>query len=505
MSVHLSYRDRIVNSQYIGKSEPLHVTQSSSSDIPDVGSQQEKKVPIHNSGAITPLQDRRISKTEAQFYKGLSNERRDSEKSINEETLEVVGKDFGKAEENISSIPSRPELYKLNSVNKTEYKTGDLYFVNDCSVQKQALINQLRDEHLSSLPPSRFICIRSPKDLDKYGLLHRVRIENGNVQKEIGHLFSDEPLTLVFDLSTMTPAEIARINDILQNPPTCNNQLLGEKVQRVIIADRDILTGKKDANPDLCRRLRQMTNKQPPTNIYNSKIDCEILKERITELSNTDSDALIVDFASDQNWYSQLFGSAELDEQGCIVFQEGALARVKENNQLILKNSPWNNDDFTAKLATVLREGGFEANDEWVELPANITMSREKVSERDLNEFKKKISKNSDQFNRELPFVCINRSIIEQLNTKYRLEGESTVKKTVKTDPLTNLVSGCQQLVITSELSDNEWLWLNTKVGELPEDKRPRLFSKLPEDLIINSNKTFQAIAGRNHDNAFLL
>ena len=48
-------------------------------------------------------------------------------------------------------------------------------------------------------------------------------VEEGELHKAEGRLFIDESITLVFDLTTMTPGDIASFNDLLHVAPKAIN------------------------------------------------------------------------------------------------------------------------------------------------------------------------------------------------------------------------------------------------------------------------------------------
>ena len=83
--------------------------------------------------------------------------------------------------------------------------TGEFYFAND-PLSQQRIIDQLRHEQ-----PATY-CIRSLDDLEKQGLMKQTWVEEGQLHVAEGRLFLDEPMTLVFDLTTMTPDDIASFN-----------------------------------------------------------------------------------------------------------------------------------------------------------------------------------------------------------------------------------------------------------------------------------------------------
>ncbi len=355
--------------------------------------------------------------------------------------------------------------------------TGEFYFANTPLTQ-QRIIDQLRHEQ-----PATY-CIRALADLEKQGLMQQTWLEGGQLQKAEGRLFTDEPMTLVFDLTSMTPGDIASFNDLLQVGPKCNDKPLGDHIRRVFLVNHGMLDGSKPANPDLWRRLGQMPEKavsEADCHIADSVTDETLLAQKNTEDIPANALRVNINFATTDNWYHQLFGGITLNDRGRLVFSEGALANLKENTHLVLNNAPWEDTGFQAALATAIRVGGFTANKQWVRLPEQISLSVAHVGATELNARKDQTISDSTVFCPQSPFVVINGSSIERLKGHVMVEGTAVVQ----TDMLANLLQGCRQLVLTGELDDKQWLWLLCRLEELPASKKPQLFTNLPTDLLL--------------------
>ncbi|WP_101748649.1 AAA family ATPase [Endozoicomonas acroporae] len=355
--------------------------------------------------------------------------------------------------------------------------TGEFFFANTPLTQ-QRIIDQLRHEQ-----PATY-CIRALADLEKQGLMQQTWLEGGQLQKAEGRLFTDEPMTLVFDLTAMTPGDIASFNDLLQVGPKCNDKPLGDHIRRVFLVNHGMLDGSKPANPDLWRRLGQMPEKavsEADCYIADSVTDETLLAEKTTEDIPANPLRVTIDFATTDNWYHQLFGGITLNDRGRLVFSEGALANLKDNTHLVFNNAPWEDTGFQADLATAIRVGGFTANKQWVRLPEQISLSVAHICATELNARKDQTISDSTVFCPQSPFVLINGSSIERLKGHVMVEGTAVVQ----TNMFSNLLQGCRQLVLTGELNDKQWLWLLCQLEQLPASKRPRLFANLPTDRLL--------------------
>ena len=356
--------------------------------------------------------------------------------------------------------------------------TGEFYFANDPLTQ-QRIIDHLRHEQ-----PETY-CIRSLGDLEKHGLMKQAWVEEGELHKTEGRLFIDESMTLVFDLTTMTPGDIASFNDLLQVGPKCSDKPLGDRIRRVFLVNDAMLDGSQPANPDLWRRLGQMPQKAVPEAgmIADSVTDETLLAQKNTKDIPMNAPLITINFATTDDWHRRLFGGITLNERGRLVFSEGALANLKDNTHIVFKNAPWKEAGFQTALATAIRVGGFTANRQWFRLPEQLSLSAEHVCATELDALKDQTIKDSALFSPQSTFVVINGTLLERLKGDVMIEGTGVVQ----TDMLANLLHDCRQLVLTGALDEQQWLWLLTRLDELPEDKRPLLFDNLPTDLLLRA------------------
>ena len=331
-------------------------------------------------------------------------------------------------------------------------RTDQFYFASDPAT-RQGIIDQLRQQR------GRVVCINSPSDLEKHGLMQQIWVADGQLHKATGRLFAPEPLTLVFDLTAMHPGEIASINDLLQAEPQFNGERLGAKVRRVCLVNQSMLDGSRAANPDLWRRLGQM---QETAFTGRAGLTDHELVRQITTVA-TDKPLTTIDAATVDDWEHHLLGGITLDERGQLLFAPGVLSTLEDGSHLLINNMPADcSDSLYAVLASALRAGGFEANRQWIRLPADLTLSFQSCQ--DLDALKARMITDCAQFDPEKGVVCINEQVLESLRSAFRVEGASVVR----TNRLATLCRGAEQLVITNPLSDGQWLWLSSAMARLP-------------------------------------
>ena len=329
---------------------------------------------------------------------------------------------------------------------------ADLFYFTNDPATRQGIIDQLRQQR------GRVVCINSPSDLEKHGLMQQIWVADGRLHKATGRLFAPEPLTLVFDLTAMHPGEIASINDLLQVEPQCNGEPLGAKVRRVCLVNQPMLDGSQAANPDLWRRLGQM--KEAAFAGRAGLTDHELVRQ-ITAVA-ADKPVTTIDAATVDDWEHHLLGGITLDEHGQLLFAPGVLSTLEDGSHLLINNMLADySDSLYAVLASALRAGGFEADRQWIRLPADLTLSFQSCQ--DLDALKARMITDCAQFDPKKGVVCINEQVLESLRSAFRVEGASVVR----TNRLAQLCRGCEQVVITSSLSDGQWLWLSSAMARL--------------------------------------
>ncbi len=331
--------------------------------------------------------------------------------------------------------------------------------------QRQQVIQQCRDQS-----HGRVIPLRSPDNLNHHHLLQTVTCPpGGTLSVTEGRLFADDPLTLVLDLTEMTAGQIASMNDLLEIPPSCQGKRLGPSVRRVILVSESMLNpGFGKPGPDCWRRLQNFPIEHSCPGGQKEDVgvlsDKELLQERVT-VAEDDSGSVSVNLAVAENWRIRLFGGMVLDDRGQVRFQPGALEGLQPADALILQDAPWDDPDFTITLARALREEGFEANGEWVSLPASVRLRYRKSSPQVLEVMKQRLVKMAEEcpYLPDVEYCCLNSQSLEDAFCTVQIRGGISCAA----DSLSELLSGCQVLCITDPLSDGQWLRLLNRIAQI--------------------------------------
>ncbi len=346
-------------------------------------------------------------------------------------------------------------------------------------------------------PNALVIAMPSPKALDEHHLIRTVICsEEGKITESDGLLFSDEPMTLVLDLTSMTPSQIASLNDLLDVPPKCDEHPLSPKVRRIVLIKSNMtMPGLGRPGPDCWRRLQAFFPWQSVDGItadsnndslserlsgqnQHSEKNGEVLSNRALlqakvapysssgSISNNEDLRLThqtvhADFAEGDKWRILLFGALTLNKQGKAFFCPGKLAELSDHQSVVLHDAPWDQSDFVDTLATAFREGGYRANGQWIKLPESVHFFRKETSSDELRALKKRFLWTSPLGTKA--FVCLNGDSFEAALSNIRFDGN--IPQSV--DTLSELLGDCQQIRITGELTNQQWLRLLRRVDRL--------------------------------------
>ncbi|UYM14466.1 AAA family ATPase [Endozoicomonas euniceicola] len=355
---------------------------------------------------------------------------------------------------------SRPPL--RNNRNSLVFIDGD--------IDRQALLQQLRydakqrsqDQH----PGKRVFYISSPGELEDQGLLSTLVFTNGEMKKEDGRLFGEHSLTLAIDLTRMTAGQIASLNDLLDTPPHFRGRPVGKPIR--LVAMMDDATSQM-VGPDCWRRLKRYTLEESVT-VFPGMLDNEtLLEQSVPPVGEKPGGGAEIECFTENDWREKLFGGVQINRQGGIDYVEGRLAQLKPGEHLTLKDAPWDNQEFTSTLSTALREGGFEANGQWVALPDGLKMHRSTTPTEAIEAQLKRYATEADL---KATYVLVSASNVEILNRSTVLNDEGFC---VSYNPLEELAKGCEQIVINEGLPESQLRLLLHHFESMDKASRPEL------------------------------
>ena len=342
----------------------------------------------------------------------------------------------------------------------------DAFFV-DAKEDVEKLLDHLR----ASQPDSFLSVIHSPEDFEHDGLVSQIRVlPSGKISQYQGRLLEpddSQPVILLIDFRKFSPSRLGEVNELFDIPPRIQGKELVGNITIISLLSESMLPDDKSTTGkpmgDFWRRVHQPENRWQldSTVIAEGKTITEYLSQTVPPLTNPpDGDSTLVINLKGKNWRTGLFGSPDLDDQGSPVFRQGKLLIPGHVRHVVLKGAPWDDDQFTNSIWSVLNSGKFEANGQMITLPDNLRFSREEFTAEDVKtltdafcwtqqipENARIATMNSDSFH-----ACMQEAVIARNG------------KLCQFDALKEWVSEMDGLRITSPLTVEQWINLLTRL-----------------------------------------
>lgn len=331
--------------------------------------------------------------------------------------------------------------------------------------------------------------IRKPNDFDKDDLARTIVSEDGQaLENGIGRIFSDEPLSLVLDFTVMTPAQIASLNELFDQPPRFQGRQLGPGVSLICLVNKGMLTASADnPGPDFWRRMDKAgVQTSLPDLETRIRTDQTLINEvssqpTTPEEGNVDEWSSALEYTSDNlsldfyqqtgHWHSLLFGGLQLSSSGQLHFQDGLLSKLEGRFAILeLHNAPTDNPEFTHELATAIREGGFWANGQWVPIPTEVQIVFKESGSEIINQQLSQFEPVKFEPGQPAPaFVCINEDTFESALANVTLKDQQLLEH----NTLAELVQDAGNIMVSGRLLRSQWVQLLNQLSRLTP--RPNL------------------------------
>ena len=199
--------------------------------------------------------------------------------------------------------------------------------------------------------------------------------------------------------------------------------------------------------------------KHLPAASHTIQADEQLLATRTQDIVTPDIPTIDC-YQSAGGWKSELFGSTPFNAEGKLYFKPGLLEIAGPDTQVIhLVNAPKKDPEFTRVLAKAIRDGGFRANGRWIPISKDLTIVR---SETDSEALARKVEA-FPKTQQPGTFACLDSSQFDAAMACTRIEDGQLVER----DCLNDLLTGCDSLVVTSPLSESQWITLINRLHEI--------------------------------------
>ena len=228
------------------------------------------------------------------------------------------------------------------------------------------ILARLRNEY-----PQAFISVISDaQHFHEDQLLSRVIVNDNQVEKLPGRLFSDEEVVLVIDATKFVSAQLAELNELFNDPPTLNGENLSPNVRIVSLVSMKMKqkTGTFNddkSGSDYWGRISGVHNRvdlaqRQVTDL--SEINVRLMKEHLgLPLYQENDNPIVIDFYGVEDWRELLEGRPDADGVGGVIYQPSPLFETN-GRPVVLLNAPWDDFNFLLRLLKIIETGSIEVN-----------------------------------------------------------------------------------------------------------------------------------------------
>lgn len=388
--------------------------------------------------------------------------------------------------DSIRSFPSmvnrQIRLHPANVYGKQHTVAFDCLYM-DTDEELERLLKQLSAQQLKrkqdNQKPAEVYLIQNPEELSKDYLRKRVDIDvdgKATSEKGSGKLYRHHlPVILVLDLRTMTPGEIASLNDLLDpDSPSLDKIPLGKHVELLVLVSRTQLeagSGGEKPGPDLWRRLNR------PGNSWDSEHFMAHLPDEMVDVVKpllpttlAGAEAKTIPLYSRDGWYKDLFGEIGIDDSHRIAWLPGHIERIQARKNVILKDCPENDPRFRQTFRNLWATGEFDCKGSPSLLPKGVHFYHSSTTDEAYLGLFENI-----RIHTRLPqgarLVIVNSRNLNHWLSRTGVNSSGDIKAC---SPLRKAMTEGACLVITSPLQRLEWICLLERLREIrSQSKKP--------------------------------
>ncbi|MGO0305520.1 AAA family ATPase [Endozoicomonas acroporae] len=335
---------------------------------------------------------------------------------------------------------------------------GDAFHFFESSDAKDELIRFYRQKTGTGF----VFMIRHPDDLDHHPLrrLHYYPAPGQKTERP-GLIYQSVPITLIFDCDNLRPRQLASLNELLENPPRLDGIPVSTTVSRVVLAKNDLIYQLDAAGPDFWRRIFALDSPSYAT-FSATNLPAAVPSWSVSHRTEPPEPGSLLIHCAGQDVFASLFGNLAINSHGEQYFRNGVISSQPEPVTICLVDPPDAKSPFWQHLSDILEQGYFIANGERVELPASLVLQQYHTPTENITAFKQAINNTSVLPGKTCGVINTHNfdGIFSDLSAQ-----ENTLQKT---DTFHKMASEFDQLLVSGELTDEQWLILKHRTESLP-------------------------------------
>ncbi|WP_422449855.1 transglutaminase domain-containing protein [Endozoicomonas sp. ALB091] len=376
--------------------------------------------------------------------------------SVKNEQLHVTQQVSAKSAHNSPIRNVTPITDCISHLKQSASPVGDAFHFFESIDAKDELIRFYRQKTDAGF----LFMIRHPNDLDHHPLRRLHYYPTPGQKNECpGLIYQSVPITLIFDCDNLRPRQLASLNELLENPPRLDGIPISTTVSRVVLAKNDLIYQPDAPGPDFWRRIFARDKYSSATfNVTPTAVPSWSVSQR-TEPPEPGS--LLIHCAG-QDVFASLFGNLAINSHGEQYFRNGVISSQPDPVTICLVDPPDAKSPFWQHLSDILEQGYFIANGERVELPASLVLQQYHTPTENITAFKQAVNNTP-----VLPGKTCG--VINTHNFSAVFSDLSAQENTLqKTDTFHKMASEFDQLLISGELTNEQWLILKHRTESLP-------------------------------------
>ena len=347
----------------------------------------------------------------------------------------------------------------ISYLKRSASSVSDAFHFFGSESDKQKLIQFYRQKTGNGF----LFIIRHPDDLDRHPLrMLQYCPAPGKKEERPGLIFQSVPITLIFDCDNLQSRQLASLNELLEYPPQLDGTPISKTVSRIVIVNEELKYQSDAPGPDFWRRVFALnepgSSKFNPT--YSSSAALPLLP--VSRRWEPPEPGSLQIRCSGQDAFTTLFGNLAINSAGKQYFRKGMICGQQEPVTICLVDPPAAQDQFWQHLTDVFEQGYFIANGERVGLPPSLRLEKYRTPAAEIAAFRHKI--NNTSANPDKTCGVINSHNFEAIFSDLSVRGDALQQ----IDTFQKIASEFEQLSVSGDLTDDQWLVLKHRVELLP-------------------------------------
>ncbi|USE36945.1 AAA family ATPase [Endozoicomonas sp. SCSIO W0465] len=249
------------------------------------------------------------------------------------------------------------------------------------------------------------------------------------------------------------------MNELLEDPPRLDGMPVSTTVNRVVLANEELIRQPDAPGPDFWRRIFAFNGPSSATFSSDGSPHKAVLPSwSVRYRTKPPEPGSLLIRCTGKDAFAGLFGNLAINNDGRQYFHKGLVSSQSGPVTICLVDPPDRRSRFWQQLSDILEQGYFLANGEQVMLPPSLSLEQYHTPTADIDAFKLRVNNTPVKPDK----TC---GIINSLNFDTICSDLSAWGSTLQQiDTFQKMASEFGQLCITGELTDDQWRVLKQRM-----------------------------------------